>query len=172
LGRMSCLPKLKGTCPLNFVKVFMANIREWREQSLKKIGEFNDEHRSTIASGSNANLKDRAKLIQSEIKHLAKDIFDRINTAMEEAKSFYSKIGGAFGHVYYPDWELADIVVGIGFLLERFGETLKNIFTGGGVVKEQLYKRLDEAVESLKAEVEKRFKQAEEFGEKIRRQQA
>jgi len=91
---------------------------------------------------------------------------------MEEAKSFYSKIGGAFGHVYYPDWELADIVVGIGFLLERFGETLKNIFTGGGVVKEQLYKRLDEAVESLKAEVEKRFKQAEEFGEKIRRQQA
>jgi len=171
-GKEELFNQIEKDVSVNFIKVFMANIQEWRIQSLKKIDAFYAEYKGAIDSGSNSNLKDRAKLIQSEIKHLARDILDLINTAIEDAKSFYSDVGGSFTGVRYPDWNWDDILLGVGNLLKNMFETWKNILTGGSVVKEQLEKRLNEAIESLRTEVENRFKQAEEIGEKIRRRNA
>lgn len=171
-GKENLFHQIEKDMFANFSKIFMVNLDAWKEDSLKKIAAFHRKQTENIErfyefdpdSTVEKQAGEAARHIEDESEKLWKEIFDKAKCAIEEAQDVDRCINGSFARnfKFVLDWTI------LVHILPVIGQII-HFFTRKERMKNELKDALNKTVESLRREIDKVYRHAEAFADKLRK---
>jgi GTP-binding protein EngB required for normal cell division len=185
-GKEELFKELEKDFLINFVNVVYARWTDWKDESLAKLKDFRTRSTNTIEDFKGGFLdtnKERAeqiaKQLRSEMQTLIDGIQEKIQSAVEDFKTWYEHAAGAFcqGNL---DLEISTGLVPLDFMLVFVKYSVLGIpltifdklnFKERKDMKKQLLEQLDEAVRAVEAKIRENYRVVENIHEDLKRNQ-
>jgi GTPase SAR1 family protein len=185
-GKEELFKELERDFLTNFVNLVYARWTDWKDESLAKLRDF---HKSGVAAvedfkgGFLDTNKERAKQIASQLKGemetLVNDIQGKIQGAMEDVKTWYERVTGAFYQgaldIEGPTGvEPLDIVLTfVKYSLLGIPLTIFDKLNVGERknLKKQLLEQLDEAIRAVEDKIRENYRVVENLHENLKHSQ-